>query len=82
MVFSAEGTFVKMQGDVKYPIGIAIDEDGFILLESGVEIVDPQGQKIYTVGNLNNPFGVALDTKGHSVFVSNCGSSNVLRYGL
>ena len=38
MVFSAEGTFVKMQGDVKSPMGIAIDEDGLILLERGVEI--------------------------------------------
>ena len=86
MVFSAEGTFVKMQGDVKCPIGIAIDEEGFIFVgERGgncLSIFDPQGQKIHTVGNLNNPFGVALDTKGGSVYVSNCGSSNVLRYSL
>ena len=61
-------------------------EDGLILLERGVEIaflsLIPKDKRIHTVGNLNNPFGVALDTNGHSVFVSNCDSSNVLRYSL
>eukprot|EP00731_Ephydatia_muelleri_P035428 Em0123g9a len=47
-VFTPDGTYVRSYGDAKFPTGIVIDEEG---------------KKIHTVGNLNNPDGFMLDPK-------------------
>ena len=66
------------------PSGIAIDEEGYSLVceFSGncLSIFDPHGNKIHTVGNLTNPFGVALDTISGSLYVANYGAKTVLKY--
>ena len=43
-------------------------------------IFDRKGQKIHTVGNLNEPHGVALDPLRGSLYVANFNNSNVLKY--
>ena len=62
---------------------VAIDEEGysFVTEESRncLAIFDPQGHKIHTVGSIKCPFGVALNIKGGSVYVS---SDDVLKYTL
>ena len=63
-VFTAEGAYIRMYGDVKGPRGIAINEEGysFVCEREGncVSIFDHRGHKIHTVGNLNGPNGIAL----------------------
>ena len=85
-VFTPEETYVRSYGDVKAPIGIAIDEEGYSLVSewSGncLSIFDPQGNKIHTVGNLTNPYGVALDPISGSLYVANNGAKTVLRYSM
>ena len=44
--------------------------------------LDPQGNKIHTVGNLTNSCGVALDPVSGSLYVANNGTKNVLRYSV
>ena len=44
---------------------------------------DPEGNKIHTVGNLNEPRGVALDTTSGSLYVAKyAGASTVLKYSV
>ena len=61
-VFTSEGTHVRSYGDVKSPSGVAVDEEGYSYVseyDGGCfSIVDPKGQKIHTVGNLNRPLYV------------------------
>ena len=83
-VFTPDGTFIRMYGDLMGPIGIAIDDKGYSFVSesrgNSLSIFDPKGIKIHTVGNLNSPFSVALDAKNGSVFISNFGSGQVLKY--
>ena len=82
-VFTPEGTYVRSYGDVKYPSGVAVGEEGYSFVtewDGGcLTIFDPQGQKIHTVGNLNKPHRLALDLRG-SLYAPNGGS--VLKYNL
>ena len=83
-VFTPEGTYVRLYGDVKSPSGIFIDEEGYSLVNemtgNCLSIFDPQGNKVHTVGNLNEPRGVILDPKSGSLYVANCGVNTVLKY--
>ena len=45
-----------------------------------LSIYDPEGNKIHTVGNLENPYGTALDPRDGSVFIANWGANIVLKY--
>ena len=78
------GTYVRSYGDVKKPSGVAVDEEGYSFVseyDGGCfSIFDPKGQKIHTVGNLNKPHGVALDSLRGSLYVANYNNSNVLKY--
>eukprot|EP00731_Ephydatia_muelleri_P007985 Em0004g323a len=59
-VFTKEGVYVRMYGDPNRPIGIAIDDEGYSLVSEWdgncLSIYDPDGNKIHTVENLNNPY--------------------------
>ena len=83
-VFTPEGTYLRMYGDMVGPMGVDIDEDGYSLVSEGrgncISIFDPQGHKIHIVGDLRSPQGIAIDTKRGSFYVANCGGSNVLKY--
>eukprot|EP00731_Ephydatia_muelleri_P008168 Em0004g506a len=83
-VFTKEGVYVRMYGDPKCPIGIAIDDEGYSLVSewSGtcLSIYDPEGIKICKVGNLNKPRDIALDCKDDSVFIAKYGANTVLKY--
>ena len=74
---------MRSYGDVKSPIGISIDEEGYSLVcENGgncLTTFDPQGNKIHTVGNLTYPRGVALDPIRGSLYVANNGAKTVLK---
>ncbi|KAL5496491.1 hypothetical protein EMCRGX_G012788 [Ephydatia muelleri] len=77
------GVYVRMYGDPNRPSGITIDDEGYSLVsEYGghcLSIYDPEGNKIHTVRNLNNPYGTALDPRDGSVFIANCGANTVLK---
>ena len=81
-VFTPEGTYVKSYGDVKFPNGIAIDEEGYSLVNDSsrncLSIFDPQGKKIHTIGRFVLTFAVTLDSKSNSLYVADVG--NVLKY--
>ena len=83
-MFTKEGVYVRMYGDPKCPIGIAIDDEGYSLVSewSGtcLSIYDPEGIKICKVGNLNKPRDIALDCKDDSVFIAKYGANTVLKY--
>ena len=53
-----------MYGDPTRPGGIAIDDEGYSLVSeqggSCLSIYDPEGNKIHTVRNLEDPYGTAL----------------------
>eukprot|EP00731_Ephydatia_muelleri_P008029 Em0004g367a len=78
--------YVRMYGDPNRPSGITIDDEGYSLVsEYGghcLSIYDPEGNKIHTVRNLNNPYGTALDPRDGSVFIANCGANTVLKYSV
>ena len=40
------------------------------------------GNKIHTVGSLNQPRGVILDPISGSLYVANCGANTVLKYAV
>ena len=84
MVLTLEGIYVKSYGDVKGPKGISIDEEGYSLVceYSGncISIFDPQGNKIHTIGDLTNPYGVALDPISDSLCVPDFGAKAVIMY--
>lgn len=71
---------------MKCPVGIVVDKEGYSFVSERrrncVSIFDPYGHKIHTIGNLNSPCGIALDTKGGSIYVANCGGKNVFKYML
>ena len=82
-VFTKEGTYVRMYGGGNEPNGIAIDGEGYSIVcegNGGLSIHDPQGNKIHTVWNLNNPWGTALDPKDGSVYVADYGADTILKY--
>ena len=87
-VFTPEGIYVRSYayGDVKSPIGVSIDEEGYSIFSEGsdsdLSIFDPQGNLIHTVGNLNDPWGVALDPISVSLYVANRGAKTILKYSL
>ena len=58
-VFAPEGTYVRSYGDVKGPSGILIDGSYSLVNEmtgNCLSIFDPQGNKVHTIGNLNQPY--------------------------
>eukprot|EP00731_Ephydatia_muelleri_P007931 Em0004g269a len=83
-VFTKEGVYVRMYGDPNDPSGIAIDDEGYSLVSgcwgNCLSIYDPEGNKIHTVGNLENPYDTALDPRDGSVFIANYGAGTVLKY--
>ena len=83
-MFTKEGVYVRMYGDPKGPSGIAIDDAGYSLVSEYrgdcLSIYDPEGNKIHTVGNLEIPYGTALDPRDGSVFIANYGAGTVLKY--
>ena len=83
-MFTKEGVYVRMYGDPKHPIGVAIDDEGYSLVSEYVghcfSIYDPEGNKIHTVGNLKCSDGTALDPRDGSVFIPDYGANNVLKY--
>ena len=85
-MFTEEGVYVRMYGDPNGPIGLAIDGEGYNLVSECwghcLSIYDPEGNKIHTVGNLNHPWGTALDPRDGSVFIANYGANTVLKYCL
>ena len=63
-VFTSKGTYVISYADVMGPSELVINEGYSIVNEmtgNCLSIFDPQGEKIHTVGNLNQPRGVMLD---------------------
>ncbi|KAL5496495.1 hypothetical protein EMCRGX_G012792 [Ephydatia muelleri] len=83
-VFTREGVYVRMYGDPTHPGGIAIDDEGYSLVsEQGgncLSIYDPEGNKIHTVRNLEDPYGTALDPKDGSMFIADSGAITALKY--
>ena len=74
------------QWGVKCLTGIVIDEEGCSFVAEGadncVSIFDPQGNKVHTVGNLNDPRGIILGSKSGSLYVANCCDNTVLKYSV
>ena len=85
-VFTPDGTYVRSYGDVKFPTGIVIYEEGYSLDDEWtghcLSIFDSEGNKIHTVGILNNPDGVLLDPKSGRLYVANCGANTILRFSV
>ena len=88
-VFTKEGVYIRMYGHLNGPKRIAIDDEGYSFVTHHGEldgdclsIYDSQGNKIHTVGKLNNPWGIALDPRDGSVFVADRGSNSVLKYSI
>ena len=74
-MFTRDGAYVRMYGDLRGPKGIVIDYEGYSIVseDSGscLSIYDPQGKKIHTVLNLKRPSGTALDARDGTVYVAN-----------
>ncbi|KAL5503049.1 hypothetical protein EMCRGX_G009940 [Ephydatia muelleri] len=86
-VFTREGVYVRKYGDLKGPRGIVIDSDGYSFVSeyegNCISIFDPQGSKIHTMlGDLNKPFGLALDSRTNSLYVANYDEHSVLKYSV
>ena len=80
-VFTLEGAYVRTYGGVKGPIDASVDEYGYcFVIGENLAVFDPDGNKIHTVGNLNEPNGIAIDMKRGYFYVANHGDSNVLKY--
>ena len=97
MVFTPQGTFYRMYGDVKGPLGIAINKEGYsIVCETGgrLTVFHPHGKKIYstppnpyqplvqTSRDLSSPQGIAMDSNGDKLYVANNAGNNILVYSL
>ena len=82
-VFTPGGTLLRVYGPVEGPRGIAIDDDGYSLVcDQYLTIFDPQGHKIHTVENLNQPSGITIVPRSGNVYVVLFNANNVLRYTL
>ena len=61
-------------------------DEGYSLVNEMIgnclSIFDPQGNKIHTVSNLNQPRGVMLDPKTGILYVANDGTKTVLKYSV
>ena len=80
-MFTLEGAYVRTYGGVKGPIDASVDEYGYcFVIGENLAVFDPDGNKIHTVGNLNEPNGIAIDMKSGCFYVANHGDSNVLKY--
>ena len=72
-------------GTVKYPAGIAIDVEGYIVISEYcstgcVWIYNPDHtQLIKTIEGLSNPVGIACDDSG-MFLVAEYGNSRILKY--
>ena len=97
MVFTPQGTFYRMYGDVRSPLGIAINKEGYsIVCETGgrLTVFHPHGKKIYstppnpyqplvqTSRDLSSPQGIAMDSNGDKLYVANSAGNNILVYSL
>ena len=83
-VFTKEGEYVRTYGDLKCPMGIAIDGEGYSIVSENdghcLSIFDLQGNKIHTLRNLKHPKDPALDPRDGSLYVADYGASTVLKY--
>ena len=70
-VFTKEGVYVRTYGNSDAQ-GIAIDDEGnaIVSYRRCLCIFDHHGSKIHEVGNLEDPYGIALDPRGVSVYVA------------
>lgn len=70
-MFICEGTNVRSHGDAKSPTGIVIDEEVCSLVNEldgdCLFILDPQGNKIHTVGDIWSLRDIILDPKHSSM---------------
>ena len=94
MVFTLQGNFYRLYGDVKDPIGIAIDKEGYSFVcgaDGNLSVFHPHGFKVYSTKNPNipmvrspndlcSPQGIALDPIGSTLYVAS--SSSILVYSL
>ena len=84
-VFQQNGQFIRQFGDgiVKGPDGIAVTNDGHIVVASydanKLSIFTQDGQCVHEVTDigLNRPFGVAVDSDG-LVYIVDCDNSRVV----
>ena len=82
-VFTPEGVYLRMYGYVDGPRGIAIGQDGYSLVcDKCLSIFDPQGHKIHTIEDLQQPSGITVDPKSGSIYIVFFNSNNVSRYAL
>ena len=96
LVFTPQGTLYRMYGDVKNPLGIAIDKEGYsIVCEAGgrLTVFHPHGNKVYstqsnphqpmvqTSCDISSPQGIALDSNGDTLYVANS-NDNILVYSV
>eukprot|EP00731_Ephydatia_muelleri_P001816 Em0001g1816a len=82
-VFTPEGIYLRMYGYVDGPRGIAIGHDGYSLVcDKCLSIFDPQGHKIHTIEDLQQPSGITVDPKSGSIYIVLFNNNNVLRYAL
>ena len=83
-VFTKEGVYVRMYGDPNHPNGIAIDDEGYSLVNECwgdcLSIYNPEGNKIHTMRNLMDSYCTALDPRDGSVFIANYRANTVLKY--
>ena len=67
-------SYVRKYVDLISPIGIAIDDEGYSLASDGAGkclcIFDPQESKIHTLGNMDYPSGIALESRDGNVYVT------------
>eukprot|EP00731_Ephydatia_muelleri_P007876 Em0004g214a len=85
-VFTKEGVYVRMYGDPNHPNGIAIDDEGYSLVNECwgdcLSIYNPEGNKIHTMRNLTDSYCTALDPRDGSVFIANYrANTNIIEKG-
>ena len=83
-VYSREGVHIRTYGNLKTASGIAIDGDGYSFVSerdgSCVSIFDGEGNKIHTVGDLNQPLGITLYSnrfKNITMYVANSNADTI-----
>ncbi|XP_019856595.1 PREDICTED: E3 ubiquitin-protein ligase TRIM71-like isoform X1 [Amphimedon queenslandica] len=86
-VFSPDGkthldTYNNPAGNFNSPSGIAIDDEGYILVSSNngyLHVLSPDRKQVKLISGLSNPWGVALDKDGY-IYVAECGNYHVMKY--
>ena len=87
-MYTPEGQFVEEygQGQLVYPVGIAVDEEGFSLVtehnstSSRLQIFDSSHHLVRTVTGLyNNSYDVTISKDG-GVYVADCNNKKLVIY--